>query len=169
LNSRNFLFLIIFLLIGCFYAPTFIPEPNPAMANKIQFNPESKEIWAFDLEGQEHYFAKPLDYYIDILNSPNDSLNSFSITSYCKYHRSSEIVVIDEKQVSVLQTFTISKLSDKKRNNYRESGTGDETIIPGARLEATDRTGSSSYSGTSSGGNSGGSGSGSNITIDKKK
>jgi hypothetical protein len=47
------------------------------MANKIQFNPESKEIWAFDLEGQEHYFAKPLDYYIDILNSPNNSLNSF--------------------------------------------------------------------------------------------
>jgi hypothetical protein len=160
LNSRNFLFLIIFLLIGCFYAPTIIPEPNPAMANKIQFNPESKEIWAFDLEGQEHYFSKPLDYYIDILNSPNDSLNSFSITSYCKHHQSSEIVVIDEKQVSVLQTFAISKLSYKKRNNYRESGTGDETIIPGARLEATDRTGSS--------GNSGGSGGGSNITIDKK-
>ena len=139
------------------------------MANKIQFNPESKEIWAFDIEGQEHYFAKPLDYYIDILNSPNNSLNSFSITSYCKYHRSNEIVVIDEKRVSVLQTFTISKLSDKKRNNYRESGTGDETIIPGARLEATDRTGSSSYSETSSSGNSGGSGGGSNNTIDKKK
>ena len=48
------------------------------MANKIQFNIESKEIWAFDIEGQEHYFAKPLDYYIDILNSPNDSLNSIS-------------------------------------------------------------------------------------------
>ena len=169
MNFRNFLFLIIFLLIGCFYAPTFIPEPNPAMANKIQFNPESKEIWAFDIEGQEHYFEKPLDYYIDILNSPNNSLNSFSITSYCKYHRSNEIVVIDEKQVSVLQTFTISKLSDKKRNNYRESGTGDETIIHGTRLEATDRTGSSSYSGTSSSGNSGGSGGGSNNTIDKKK
>jgi len=139
------------------------------MANKIQFNPESKEIWAFDIEGQEHYFEKPLDYYIDVLNSPNNSLNNFSITSYCKYHRSNEIVVIDEKRVSVLQTFTISKLSDKKRNNYRESGTGDETIIPGARLEATDRTGSSSYSGTSSSGNSGGLGGGSNITIDKKK
>ena len=160
MNSRNFLFLIIFLLIGCFYAPTFIPEPNPAMANKIQFNPESKEIWAFDIEGQEHYFAKPLDYYIDILNSPNDSLNSFSITSYCNYHRSSEIVVIDEKQVSVLQTLTISKLSDRKRNNYQQSGIGDATIIPGARLEATDRTGSSSYSETSSG---------VDITIDKKK
>ena len=139
------------------------------MANKIQYNPESKEIWAFDIEGQEHYFEKPLDYYIDVLNSPNNSLNNFSITSYCKYHRSNEIVVIDEKRVSVLQTFTISKLSDKKRNNYRESGTGDETIIPGARLEATDRTGSSSYSGTSSSGNSGGLGGGSNISIDKKK
>ena len=68
-----------------------------------------------------------------------------------------------------MQTFTISKLSAIKRNNYQQSGTGDETIIPGARLEATDRTGSSSYSGTSSGVNSGGSGSGSNITIDKKK
>ena len=77
MNSINFLFLIIFLLIGCFYAPTFIPEPNPVMANKIQFNPESKEIWAFDIEDQEHYFAKPLNSYIDILNSPNDSLNSF--------------------------------------------------------------------------------------------
>ena len=84
------------------------------MANKIQFNPESKEIWAFDIEGQEHYFEKPLDYYIDILNSPNNSLNSFSITSYCKYHRSNEIVVIEANRVSVLQTFTISKLSDKK-------------------------------------------------------
>ena len=99
------------------------------------------------MEGQEHYFAKPLDYYIDILNSPNNSLNSFSITSYCKYHPSNEIVVIDANRVSVLQTFTISKLSDKKRNNYRESGTGDET---------------------SSSGNSGGSGGGSNISIDKK-
>ena len=108
--SRNVLFLIIFLLIGWFSAPTCTPEPNPAMANKIQCNPESKEIWAFDLEGQEHYFAKPLDYYIDILNSPNDSLNSFSITSYCKHHQSSEIVVLDETQVSVLQTFSISKL-----------------------------------------------------------
>ena len=135
----------------------------------IKFNTESKEIWVFDIEGQEHYFAKPLDYYIDILNSPNESLNSISITSYCTYHRSNEIVFIDEKQVSVSQTFTISKLSDKKRNNYRESGTGDETIIPGARLEATDRTGNSSYSGTSSSGNSGGSGDGSNISIDKKK
>jgi len=169
MNFRNFLFLIIFLLIGCFYAPTFIPEPNPAMANKIQFNIESKEIWAFDLEGQEHYFAKPLDYYIDILNSPNDSLNSISITSYCTYHRSNEIVFIDEKQVSVSQTFTISKLSARRKNNSRQSNTSDETIIPGARLEATDRTGGSSYSGTNSGGNSGGSGGGSNITIDKKK
>ena len=169
MNFRNFLFLIIFLLIGCFYAPTFIPEPNPEMANKIQFNIESKEIWAFDIEGQEHYFAKPLDYYIDILNSPNDSLNSLSITSYCKYHRSNEIVVVDEKQVSVLQTFTISKLSARRKNNFRQSNTSDETIIPGARLEATNRTGSSSYNGTSSGGNSGGSGGGSNITIDKKK
>ena len=80
-----------------------------------------------------------------------------------------EIVVVDEKQVSVLQTFTISKLSARKRNNYRQSVTGNETITPGARLESTDRTGSSSYNGTSSGGNSGGSGGGSNITIDKKK
>ena len=123
------------------------------MANKIQFNIESKEIWAFDIEGQEHYFATPLDYYIDILNSPNDSLNSLSITSYCKYHRSNEIVVVDEKQVSVLQTFTISKLSARRKNNFRQSNTSDETIIPGARLEATNRTGSSSYNGTSSGGN----------------
>ena len=73
----------------------------------IKFNTESKEIWVFDIEGQEHYFAKPLDYYIDILNSPNDSLNSISITSYCTYHRSNEIVFIKEKQVPVSQTFTI--------------------------------------------------------------
>ena len=135
----------------------------------IKFNTESKEIWVFDIEGQEHYFAKPLDYYIDILNSPNDSLNSISINSYCKHHRSNEIVVIDEKLVSVFQTFTISKLSARRKNNSRQSNTSDETIIPGARLEATDRTGGSSYSETNSGGNSGGSGGGSNITIDKKK
>jgi hypothetical protein len=47
--------------------------------------------------------------------------------------------------------------------------TGDETIIPGARLKATDRTGGSSSRGTNSGKNPGGSGGGSNITIDKKK
>jgi hypothetical protein len=135
----------------------------------IKFNTESKEIWVFDIEGQEHYFAKPLDYYIDILNSPNDSLNSISITSYCTYHRSNEIVFIKEKQVSVSQTFTISKLSAKRKNNSRQSNTSDETIIPGARLKATDRTGGSSSRGMNSGKNPGGSGGGSNITIDKKK
>jgi hypothetical protein len=48
------------------------------------------DIWAFDIEGQEHYFKKPLDYYIDILNSPNNSLNSFyhlkgSSTNFHRY------------------------------------------------------------------------------------
>ena len=77
----------------------------------IKFNTESKEIWVFDIEGQEHYFAKPLDYYIDILNSPNDSLNSISITSYCTYHRSNEIVFIEEKQVSISQTVSYTHLT----------------------------------------------------------
>ena len=64
---------------------------------------------------------------------------------------------------------TISKLSARKRNNSRQLNTGDETIIPGARLEATDRTGGSSSRGMNSGKNPSGSGGGSNITIDKKK
>ena len=52
-NNSYSLFFLLFLLIvfvSCVSSKTQIPAPNLTMANKIQFDAEYKEIWAYDFK-----------------------------------------------------------------------------------------------------------------------
>ena len=45
------LFLPTILFISCTTSKINVPEPNMLMANKVQFDTEKKEIWAYDFKG----------------------------------------------------------------------------------------------------------------------
>ena len=46
------LFILSILFISCTTSKINVPEPNMLMANKVQFDAETKEIWAYDFKGK---------------------------------------------------------------------------------------------------------------------
>jgi len=163
-NNSYSLFLLLFLLIvfvSCVSNKTQIPAPNLTMANKIQFDAESKEIWAYDFRGQEHYFSHSTKKIIQTFNSEAENINAQTIQLYCNYHASDEMLVIGEKKVSVYQTKT-KVISNQKNINSTQSTRNGNSGSPNISGRGGIKTGSSS-------GSSGGSGnSKTTISIDKK-
>ena len=69
LLRKMIIFILSILFISCTTSKINVPEPNMLMANKVQFDAETKEIWAYDFKGKGHY-------YIEIKNEIIDNLNS---------------------------------------------------------------------------------------------
>ena len=160
-NNSYSLFLLLFLLIvfvSCVSNKTQIPAPNLTMANKIQFDAESKEIWAYDFRGQEHYFSHSTKNIIQTFNTETENINAQTIQLYCNYHASDEMLVIGEKKVSVYQT-KAKVISNQKNINSTQSTRNGNSGSPNISGQGGIKTGSSS----------GGSGnSKTTISIDKK-
>ena len=164
-NSYRLFFLLFLMMVfnSCVSSKKQVPAPNLNMVNKIQFDTESKEIWAFDFKGQEHYFSKSTKKIIETFNSKTENINAQTIQLYCNYHTSDEILIIGEKKVSVFQTETKVVFDQKNPNiNSTQSSRGVNSGSPNI----------SGQSGIKSGGSSGGSGGSGNskttIPVDKK-
>ncbi len=157
------LFILSILFISCTTSKINVPEPNMLMANKVQFDAETKEIWAYDFKGKGHYYIEIKNEIIDNLNSSATTVNSRTLKLYCNYHTSDEILIIAEKRVSVYQTETKVIFDQKNPNiNSTQSSRGVNSGSPNI----------SGQSGIKSGGSSGGSGGSGNskttIPVDKK-
>ena len=109
-NSFSLFFLII-VFGSCVSNKIQIPPPDLTMTNKIQFDAESKEIWAYDFKGQEHYFSHSTKNIIQTFNSEAENINAQTIQLYCNYHASDEMLVIGEKKVSEENNFSLNNLS----------------------------------------------------------
>ena len=121
-NSCRLFFLLFLMMVfnSCVSSKKQVPAPNLNMVNKIQFDTESKEIWAFDFKGQEHYFSKSTKKIIETFNSKTENINAQTIQLYCNYHTSDEILIIEEKRVSVYQTET-KVIFDQKNPNINST------------------------------------------------
>ena len=153
------LFILPILFISCTTSKINVPEPNMLMANKIQFDSETKEIWAYDFKGKGHYYIQIKNEIINNLNSRSESINSRTLKLYCNYHKLDELILIQEKGVTVYATKTkfISNLNsiDSNQNNSTNSNNV--------------KQGSSNVSGSGASGSSSSSGKkGTNIPINKK-
>ena len=156
-NSYSLFFLII-VFGSCVSNKIQIPPPDLTMTNKIQFDAESKEIWAYDFKGQEHYFSHSTKNIIETFNSKTENINAQTIQLYCNYHASDEMLVIGEKKVSVYQTKT-KVISNQKNINSTQSTRNGNSGSPNISGRGGIKTGSSS----------GGSGNNkTTISIDKK-
>ena len=160
-NSFSLFFLII-VFGSCVSNKIQIPPPDLTMTNKIQFDAESKEIWAYDFKGQEHYFSHSTKNIIETFNSKTENINAQTIQLYCNYH-ADEMLIIGEKRVSVYQTET-KIISNQKNTNINASQSIRNGNSESSNISQRERI--------KSGGNSGGSGSSGNskttIPIDKK-
>ena len=125
-NSCRLFFLLFLMMVfnSCVSSKKQVPAPNLNMVNKIQFDTESKEIWAFDFKGQEHYFSKSTKKIIETFNSKTENINAQTIQLYCNYHTSDEILIIGEKRVSVYQAETKVIFDQKKEGKARKNRIG---------------------------------------------
>jgi len=119
------LFLPTILFISCTTSKINVPEPNMLMANKVQFDTEKKEIWAYDFKGNGHYYVQIKNEIINNLDSKTENINSRTIKLYCNYHKLDELIFIQEKGVTVYPTKTkfISNLNNisTNQNNSTDS------------------------------------------------
>ncbi len=119
------LFILSILFISCTTSKINVPEPNMLMANKVQFDAETKEIWAYDFKGKGHYYIEIKNEIIDNLNSSATTVNSRTLKLYCNYHKLEELLLMQEKGVTVYATKTkyISNLNsiDSNQNNSTNS------------------------------------------------
>ena len=153
------LFILSILFISCTTSKINVPEPNMLMANKVQFDAATKEIWAYDFKGKGHYYIEIKNEIIDNLNSSATTVNSRTLKLYCNYHKLEELILMQEKGVTVYATKTkyISNLNsiDSNQNNSTNSN--------------NTRQGSSNVSGSGSNTSSSSSAKkGTNIPINKK-
>ena len=151
-NNSYSLFLLLFLIIlfvSCVSNKAQIPMPNLTMANKIQFDAESKEIWAYDFRGQEHYFSHSTKKIIQTFNSEAENINAQNIQIYCNYHASDEMLVIGEKKVSVYQTKAKVISSQKNINSTQSTRNGNSGSSNISQRERIRSVGSSGGSGSS--------------------
>ena len=156
------LFLLTILFISCTTSKINVPPPNMLMANKVQFDAEKKEIWAYDFKGNGHYYVQIKNEIINNLHSKTENINSRTIKLYCNYHKLDELIFIQEKGVTVYPTKTkfISNLNNTGANQNNSTGSNDVS------------SGSSNVSGGGAGGGAVKSNSsdkkGTNIPINKK-
>ena len=112
-NNSSPIIIIFFLsiiFVSCAIQKIEIPKPNLTMANKIQFDAESKEVWVYDFQGQGHYFNHATKNVINAFNNKTENINSQTFQLYCNYHTYNEMVFIEEKSVSVFKSsFTESE------------------------------------------------------------
>ena len=166
-NNSSPIIIIFFLsmiFVSCAIQRIEIPKPDLTMANKIQFDAESKEIWVYDFQGHGHYFNRATKNVINTFNNKTENINNQTIRLYCDYHTYNEMVFIEEKSVSVFKAST-KFISNQKGDNINSNQSGITNPKNGDNLFPSSSQGGS----IKSGGSSGGSGnSQTTIPVDKK-
>ena len=158
------IFFLSIIFVSCAIQKIEIPKPNLTMANKIQFDAESKEVWVYDFQGQGHYFNHATKNVINAFNNKTENINSQTFQLYCNYHTYNEMVFIEEKSVSVFKAST-KFISNQKGDNINSNQSG----MTNSRNSDNNSPSSSQSGSIKSSGSSGGSGnSQTTIPVDKK-
>ena len=82
-NNSSPIIIIFFLsmiFVSCAIQRIEIPKPDLTMANKIQFDAESKEIWVYDFQGQGHYFNHATKNVINVYTRSGNAYNDGFLT-----------------------------------------------------------------------------------------